>query len=93
MEGFFREYGSDFTTARTPREKMILIDTLLHRYHWEMTEQISRAGAVNLISGRLKDVIAFLDELTYSENSTPEMRDNLAAWREKRNRAYAKWWK
>ncbi len=91
MEQFFKEYVDQFPKTRRPREKMILIDTLIHRYHWEMTADISRPGAVNLISGRMRDVIDFLDKLSYGEKSTPTTKENKAAWRDKRDRAFSRW--
>ena len=83
MEPFFKDYVEAFPKARTPQEKMLLIDLLIHRFHHEMKGTPKRIGAVNLIQGKMRDVIAFLDGLTYSEHSTPGVRANLLSWRNK----------
>ena len=36
MEPFIKEFMDRFPETRTPRQKMILIDTLIHRLHWEL---------------------------------------------------------
>ena len=36
--------------------------------------------AINLIEGRLGDVMDFLDSLTYGEMSTPGTQENKAEW-------------
>jgi hypothetical protein len=77
----FREYVRTFPAARTLQEKMVRIDTLLHGFHWYFkTNAPTRPVAVNLIEGRLGDVVAFLEELTYGEGSTPGLRETRAEW-------------
>jgi hypothetical protein len=77
----FREFVKAFPTARTPREKVLLIDRLIHGFHWfHKTNSPTRPVAVNLIEGRLGDVVEFLEELTYSENSTAGTAENLEEW-------------
>gem|GEM_PF-2914357 len=39
-----------------------------------------RPVAVNLIEGHLSEVVAFLDDLTYSDNSTTGIRENYRQW-------------
>ena len=87
MERFFVEFLRDYPRARTPGRKMVLIDTLIHRFHSEAKGAPTRPGAVNLIGGRVGDVIAFLDQLTYGENLPPELEQNLHAWRDKASRS------
>ena len=43
------------------------------------------ARCESFIEGRLSDVVAFLDQLTYSEKSTPGTRENYADWDENIN--------
>jgi hypothetical protein len=77
----FRDFVSAFPAARTPREKMILIDRLIHGFHWYYkTGGPTRPVAVNLIEGRLSDVVAFLDRLTYGDSSTPGTRETYTVW-------------
>lgn len=64
MEPFLKAFVADFSKARNPKDKMILIDTLLHRYHGEYEGTAGRPGATNLIAVKnQKEVTAFLDEL------------------------------
>ena len=82
MEPFIKEYVKAYPKATTYRERMILIDQLIHRFHEEEREdRAGRIGAAALIQGKLKDVVLFLDSLTYSENSLPEVREVLSLWR------------
>jgi hypothetical protein len=91
MDGFVREYLRDFPKAGTPRDKMMLIDRLIHRWHWEMTNKPTRPGAVNLIEGRIRDVTAFLDGITYSDKSTPGLQTNRQGWRNRKAVAANLW--
>ena len=62
---------------------MLLIDRLIHGFHWYLKgNHATRPVAVNLIEGRLYEVMDFLDDLTYGEGSTPGTRENKAAWDE-----------
>ena len=77
----FREFVTSFPSANTVRQKVILIDQLIHGFHWALKEGTrTRPVAINLIEGKLSQVIAFLDDLTYSEKSTPGLSENLAEW-------------
>ena len=77
----FHDYVAAFPAARTLQEKMLLIDRLLHGFHYfYKTNGPTRPVAVNLIQGKLGDVVAFLDSLTYGEGSTPGMEENRAEW-------------
>ena len=79
----FRNFVRSFPSARTPRDKMLLIDQLIHGFHWSLRKgHPTRPVAVNLIAGKLTEVMAFLDELTYGNASTPGLKDNLAEWNE-----------
>jgi ribosomal protein L37AE/L43A len=65
------------------REKMILIDQLLHAFHQSIRYPVPhRSAASNLIEGNHAQVVAFLDQLTYGTASTPDVHDTHAAWRE-----------
>jgi len=77
----FQEYVDRFPSARSARAKMLLIDRLIHGFHWYYkTNRPTRPVAVNLIEGRLGQVIAFLGGLTYSEKSTPGMAERKVEW-------------
>ena len=74
IKPFLHEFAGAYPRARDPRAKMILIDTLIHRYHWELEGNPEGPGAKNLIGGKSDDLVTFLNDLTYSEQSTPELK-------------------
>jgi ribosomal protein S27AE len=59
------EFMRGWERAEKPRDKMTLIDRLIHVWHWETKpdRQKGRPAAVNLIEGSRRQVLAFLDEL------------------------------
>lgn len=77
----FEQFVTRFPTAHTPRDKVILIDQLLHGFHWYHKHGYTRPVAVNLIGGRLAEVIEFLDNLSYGPASTPGTQDTYAEWK------------
>lgn len=77
----FRDFAKAFPSARTPREKVLRIDRLIHGFHsYYKTNGPTRPVAVNLIEGRMSEVVAFLDDLSYGEKSTPGTREKLGEW-------------
>jgi hypothetical protein len=84
VRALFRDYVARFSVAPSPRAKMLLIDHLLHGFHWYYKDNTpTRPVAINLIEGRLRDVIAFLDALTYGQESTPGTREAKDRWDER----------
>jgi len=81
----FRGYIEGFRRAKHPRQKMLLIDQLLHGFHWNGRFGPTRAVAVNLIEGRYRDVLNFLDRLSYGDGSTPGTAETLSEWRARMN--------
>lgn len=65
----FGEYARKFPAANTPREKILLIDRLIHEFHYNITcanpvPTATRAVAVNLIAGNgMREVVDFLESL------------------------------
>lgn len=81
---WFEEYVRRFPAARTPRERMLLIDRLIHAFHHDLKRNAyNRPAAANLIEGGLKQVVEFLDRLTYGPASTPSLEQSQAEWRDK----------
>lgn len=81
----FQSYVQRFAAAKTPRTKMLLIDEVIHGFHVNLVRQYhgsTRAACVNLIEGNLREVMQFLDALTYGEGNAPEMQQRYAEWRE-----------
>ena len=60
-----------------------------YHYHYSYKDQpdlAARPVGVNLIEGRVPDVVRFLDELTYGRGTSSAMIDHRAAWRDKIDR-------
>ena len=83
MTLFLQEYAQKYPVARSPQEKMILIDTLIHRYHWELEGGLSGPGARDLIGGKPHEIIDFLNHLSYSGKSSPEILETRQEWLKK----------
>lgn len=68
MRPFFEDFIASWRRARTYREKMLAINDVIHRWHWENVRAerggVGRPGGVNLIEGSRRQVIEFLDRLT-----------------------------
>lgn len=87
----FSEFVLVFPKLRTPSEKMVQIDRLIHGFHIYFKDNTpTRPVAVNLIKGRLTDVIKFLENLSLSNSSTPGLNASRQAWHE--NICYLKNW-
>ena len=80
----FRAFVEQYPRARSAREKMLLIDRLIHEFHYSLRTdptRPTRAACVNLIQGRLTDVVAFLNDLTYGRDAAPELIQTRRNWR------------
>ena len=84
MEPFVKDYVLKFDATHSHRERMVLIDNLIHRFHWE-SEGIDdgRPGATSLIQGKMKDIMDFLDRLSYGDDIPPELTRTREEWRRK----------
>jgi hypothetical protein len=83
-EGAFTEYPRRLEAARTPRERMLAIDWMVHQVHsWTLERErpIGRPTAVNLIEGNESKVVAFLDELAVGFAASDAQKADYAAWR------------
>jgi endogenous inhibitor of DNA gyrase (YacG/DUF329 family) len=81
----FKRYIGEFGAAQRPQQKMLAIDRLIHEFHYSLRAQPDlpcRPVGVNLIQGKLGDVVQFLDELTYGQGTTEGLEENRAAWLE-----------
>jgi ribosomal protein L37AE/L43A len=87
----FQEFVTQFPVASESRQKMLLIDRLIHGFHYYMEFGPTRAVGVNLIGGNYHEVVDFLDRLTYGEGSTPGTRQARLEWRETINQAAEMW--
>ena len=93
----FRTFLTQFDAARTARERLIAIDRLIHAWHWEQVQNPTRPAGANLIEGRLGDVVAFLDALSYGDVGTPGMgakrEDWYRTWQPRRSGSGATGWR
>ncbi|MBM3496408.1 MAG: hypothetical protein FJX72_19120 [Armatimonadetes bacterium] len=89
----FRHFVNTFPASRTLRERVLLIDRLLHGFHWFLrTDRPTRPVAVNLIEGNLREVVQFLDQLSAGQAATDGLAEARAEW--ERNIAMnADWYK
>ena len=76
----FSDFVKRFPSARTLQEKVLRIDTLIHGYHWSQKYGSTRPVAINLIGGKLPQVISFLDTLTYGAANTEGVQETYAEW-------------
>jgi hypothetical protein len=91
----FAAFVIGWESARTPQARMLLIDRLIHSWHWETRRErpsfgLGRPTGVNLIEGSRKQVLAFLDELSYGPQSTPGVDQQKATWRAHRDEVRAR---
>ncbi|MGD2174058.1 MAG: hypothetical protein PVJ27_01545 [Candidatus Brocadiaceae bacterium] len=86
FEGYVRRMSS----ARTPRQRMMLIDWLIHQCHMG-GEGPTRPVAQNLIAGRMHELVRFLDELAYGPGSSPGARQVRDGWRRRTREAFQRW--
>jgi hypothetical protein len=76
---FLEQFGQ----VRSPREKMVLIDQLIHAFHWDAKANAPvRAVASNLIEGSHWDVVAFLDRLSLGPQTRPDTSQAKQEWRQ-----------
>jgi hypothetical protein len=72
VRDFLEEFVREWDRARSPKAKMLAIDRVIHKWHWEnvLAERgaVGRPGGVNLIEGNRKQVLAFLDQLSAGPN-------------------------
>jgi hypothetical protein len=76
----FRNFVKRFPSASSLQEKVLLIDTLIHGYHWNQKYGYTRPVAINLIEGKLANVITFLDSLAYGAQNTEGVQETHVEW-------------
>jgi ribosomal protein L37AE/L43A len=77
------KYMTTYRRASSPMDKMLAIDALIHEFHWNLVKgklRPTRAACVNLIEGRLGEVIRFLNDLTHGGESGSEMDKTRSRW-------------
>lgn len=87
----FERFIRDFERARQGREKMLAIDRVIHAFHYSLRTEPARptrAAGVNLIEGKLRDVVLFLDRLA-GISGDDEINRMHRTWREEFSNTYA----
>ena len=87
----FRSFVDGFYKARSGREKMVLIDQLIHGFHLSLLGEPTRTTGVNLIEGNYHEVVQFLNQLSYGDEGTPGLSDVHEDWRDKVNHTAEAW--
>lgn len=78
---FYAEFVEQFGRASSAPEKMLTIDRLIHRFHWELVHSPGRSAARELIYAKNNvELLSFLDNLSYGERSTHGLQDEKANW-------------
>jgi ribosomal protein L37AE/L43A len=80
----FRDFVHRLPQTRSHREKMLLIDRIIHACHKSIKDEevkYLRPVAVNLIKGSMKQVIDLLEELAYGPGSVPGSQGRQETWR------------
>jgi hypothetical protein len=79
ITGFAEKFIHDWKIARDdPNRQMRAIDFLIHRFHWEMTENPTRPVAINYIEGKINEIMRLILELAYKDD--PSRKTNLDDW-------------
>jgi hypothetical protein len=76
----FRAYVQSWPTARTIRRQMVLIDQLIHAFHYGLRQDPGRPAANNLIEGSVAQVVQLLDEIGGTTFGLSELRAEHASW-------------
>jgi uncharacterized CHY-type Zn-finger protein len=86
----FERFVRDYARAREARDKMLAIDRVIHAFHYSLRtepDRPTRPAGVNLIDGRLADVVPFLDDLSGLDLPDP-LRATHREWRESLQATY-----
>lgn len=77
----FLRFIDEWPTAWLPRDKMLVIDRMIHACHADWQGAMGRPAACNLIEGTLNELLPFLEELAYGDLSTPGVGEIHERWR------------
>ncbi len=78
-EKVFVEFVRRYPFAKTPRERMLAIDRLLHEFHEHYQFGDTRPAASNVIEGNVRQVLQLLDELAGDAAGSQVWRDRARA--------------
>ena len=91
----FMRYMAVYPQCRTREEKILAIDRLIHEFHWILVKEdrparANKPAGVNLLRGNTTQVLNLLNELTYGENTPPELLEGKEWWLEQQKRGPTK---
>ena len=75
----FAPFVEQWPRARSPREKLLSIDRLIHEFH-VVQFGLGRTAGANVIEGTERQVAEFIDGLAYGAASTPGLRESRRLW-------------
>ena len=84
----FEDFLERWPGARTPRDKLLVIDRLIHACHLPEGHPWGRPAATNLIEGTATELATFLDELAYGPASTSGTEETRAEWQRVRSERF-----
>ena len=83
---YANKFIADWNNAlNEPAKQMMAIDYLIHRFHWEMTENPTRPVAVNYIEGTMNTVAQLILDLAYGD--TKEKQEHFEHWKKIKEKA------
>lgn len=77
----FRKFVDEWVKCRSPQQKVLAIDRLIHSFHVDAELNDTRPAACNVIKGNAHDVISLLDQLAYGDQSTANTEETRDQWR------------
>ena len=81
MQPFLEEFVQEFPKAKSHADRLVLVDTLIHRYHWQAASGFGRPGVSSLIEGKLSNIMPFLDNISYGDHIPKEIEATREEWR------------
>lgn len=91
VEEVFKEFVTKLPKAQTTKEKMILIDTIIHQCHKWLNPELNeytyhRPIAVNLIEGKMTKIIELLNSLAEGQENTEGVKERREFWKKRTDR-------
>lgn len=85
----FERFIQTYPHCQTGHEKILAIDLLIHEFHWILLKESQddqtitphKPASLNLLQGSTKQILKFLNTLTYGEKTAPELLTNRDWWR------------
>ena len=89
--GFAEAFIRDWNRALDdPHRRMMAIDDLIHRFHWEMIGEPTRPVAVNYIKGKMGEIKRLIWALA-GQAMSGERAENMLRWQQNNQKAAEIW--